>query len=304
MKTILLTGASGFVGQVVDAHLKAKGYRVKYLTRGLQKPGSNDVFVMNSVLDTTTFERACESVDVVCHIAGLAHQIGRGQSQQSNQFDLVNTQFTRCLASAAVASKVSRFILLSSIGVLGAKTLPGQFFSERSEPNPFNAYTLSKLKAEQALQGVTAGSGTKWVILRPPLVHGPNAPGNLHRLKRLIQRGYPLPFANINNQRSMVHVNNLSKFIELAIKHPSATNQLFLVKDSVDYSTTQIILGICKQLGIRPKMFWLPKGLVDCAGAVLGQKHAVGQLYESLAICDQKARQLLGMYSDPLPIQV
>ena len=139
------------------------------------------------------------------------------------------------------------------------------------------------------------------VIIRPPLVYGTNAPGNFARLLRLIGSGLPLPFGNLHNPRSLVALENLVSLIALCIDHPNANNQLFLVSDGEDLSTTALIRRIAKALDKSVTLLPVPNRVLLVLASLFGKQTEVRQLSSSLRIDVSKAQQSLG-WTPPLTV--
>ena len=185
MAVVLLTGSTGFVGRHLLAHFKQQGHQVRVLLRhSRDQPAqhSEHEFIMQSVDDTHTFNLACHGVDIVVHAGGLAHVTNPELAGQYEPFQQVNVQWTRQLAQCAFKADVQRFVFVSSIGAVGNGSMPGQTLSEFTLCEPTGHYAQSKLHAEQALAEIAAQLKGSYAIIRPPLVHGPNAPGNLAKL--------------------------------------------------------------------------------------------------------------------------
>ena len=111
----------------------------------------------------------------------------------------VNVQGTQRLVECAVKHHVKRFIYLSTIKVNGEKTWDTPFRAD-DQPRPTDAYSLSKLQAEQILQQTAKRSGMEWVIIRTPLVYGPSVKGNFAKLMALACSGFPLPLRSLKRQ--------------------------------------------------------------------------------------------------------
>jgi nucleoside-diphosphate-sugar epimerase len=167
-------------------------------------------------------------------------------------------------------------------------------FSEKDIPNPNNAYAISKWEAEQGLLQIAAESGLEVVIIRPPLVYGHNAPGNFGSLIRAVQRGWPLPLGAVNNQRSLVGLDNLVDFIVTCLTHPRAANQTFLVSDGQDLSTTDLVRGMAQAAGVPARLLPVPVWALQAGATLLGRGDAVQRLCGNLQVDISKARNLLG----------
>ncbi|WP_334120277.1 NAD-dependent epimerase/dehydratase family protein [Limnobacter sp.] len=307
MAVILLTGASGFVGQHLLAHLQGQGHDVRLLLRNplpLHIPYSGQMYLMQSVTDKATFSQACKGVNVVLHVGGLAHITNARLAQQHEPFQQVNVQWTQYLAETAFRAGVHRFVLVSSIGAVGNITIPGNKLDEHTPCNPSGPYALSKLQAEQALADVARHLNGSYAIVRPPLVHGLGAPGNLAKLAAWVNKGIPLPLAGLRNQRSLVHVENLVQAIELLAFHASAHQQIFHVADSVDYSTTDILNGVGNCLGVQPRLFGLPLNWLRWVGKLLGKQAMADQLTANLQVDSAHLQRTLGYRARLLPIEV
>ncbi len=197
---------------------------------------------------------------------------------------------------------VRRFVFVSSIGVNGLETGHGQGFFEADKPNPHNAYALSKWEAEQGLMQIATATGLEVVIIRPPLVYGPDAPGNFGSLMRAVQRGWPLPLGAVHNQRSLVALDNLVDFIITCITHPQAANQTFLVSDGQDLSTTELVRGMSQAAGVPSRLLPVPVWALRAGALLLGKGDAVQRLCGNLQMDISKARSLLG-WVPPVSVQ-
>src|SRR5207253_737253 len=126
-----------------------------------------------------------------------------------------------------------------------------------------------------------SSAATEWVIVRPPMVHGPGAPGNFRRLLRAVQRRWPLPFAQVRNRRALVGIENLLDAIELCIDHSAAASQVFLVADAEPISTAELAALIAQGLGVAPRLWSLPPAWLGAAACATGRR----RMAESL-LCD------------------
>lgn len=122
------------------------------------------------------------------------------------------------------------------------------------------------------------------VILRPPLVYGPNAPGNFGNLVRWLEKGWPLPLGAIQNKRSLVGIDNLVDLIIRCIDHPGAANQVFLAGDGEDLSTTELLRGVGKAMGRPARLIPVPAGLLQLGATLLGKRAVAQRLLGSLQV--------------------
>lgn len=204
----LITGASGFVGaHLLNAMRGRQGVSVTAAVRRFFG-GDSCRFVNVGDIDLhTDWSEALSKQQVIIHAAALAHVTNDEMPDRLTAFRRVNVDGTLNLARQAAASRVERFIFISSIGVNGNNnTFP---FTEDDQPHPTGAYAQSKWEAELGLRAIGRETGMEIVIVRPPLVYGPNAPGNFGSLVRMIEKGVPLPLGAIHNKRSLVALDNL-----------------------------------------------------------------------------------------------
>ena len=289
----LVTGATGFVGRALCTELAQRKHDVHCAVRRLA--GSDGrYFELGDISPSTNWFGALEGVDAVVHLAARAHIMHEGAVNPLGEFRKVNVAGTEHLARAAAASGAKRFVYVSSIGVNGAQTAVGKPFSEVDQPNPHNAYALSKWEAEQGLLRIAAETGLEVVIIRPPLVYGFNAPGNFGSLMRAVQRGWPLPLGAVHNQRSLVALDNLVNFIVTCIAHPQAANQTFLVSDGQDLSTTELVHGMAQAAAVPVRLLPVPVWALQAGASLLGKGDAVQRLCGNLQVYISKARSLLG----------
>jgi len=142
-------------------------------------------------------------VNIVAHLAGRAHVMKETSSDPLQVYRKVNTVGSCRLAEQAVSVGARRFIFVSSIKVNGDSTTGRGPFQATDIAAPEDVYSISKWEAELGLIDISQRTGMELVIVRPPLVYGPGARGNLERLMRLIKLGVPLPFSTISNRRSL-----------------------------------------------------------------------------------------------------
>jgi len=292
MTKVLLTGSTGFVGSVLLSELTTlPGFRVISAVRSVVPPASDDVVVVGNIDGTTDYSSALSGVNVVVHAAARAHIMRDEVADPLVEFRKVNVEGTLNLAKQTVAAGVKRFVFISSIGVHGLNsTRP---FKETDIEAPHDAYAISKYEAEQGLRKLATETGLEVVIIRPPLVYGGSAPGNFRSLINLASKPIPLPFASVNNKRSMVYVGNLVDLIVRCIHHPSAANETFLVSDGNDVSLRSLLTMMRLAMGRSACLVPVPVGLFKLAGALTGKRGVVDRLVGDLQVDSSKARTLL-----------
>lgn len=269
---MLVTGADGFVGRVLCPLLASAGHRVRGAVRTLppNRQVSAGCIAVGDIGAHPDWRAALEGVDVVVHLAGRAHVMHEpGQADPVSLYRRVNVAATEMLARACAAAGVHRLVFASSIKVNGDATY-GQPYRATDPPHPEDDYGRSKWDAEQHLHAVAAETGLDVVIVRPPLVYGPGVKGNLARLMRLIERGVPLPLAQVDNRRSMIGVGNLADALRVCIEHPRAAGCTFLVSDGSDISTPELIRAIAAALGHPARLLAVPATMLRLAANAAG----------------------------------
>lgn len=244
---LLVTGANGYLGRYLCPVLIAAGHNLATLTRKewLEPQVKNYVWAFG-------LQPAVQGVEVVIHLAALAHQVGRQSPETEALYYSVNVEQTRQLARAALAEGVKRFIYVSSIKVNGEATSESPYRYD-SPPQPEDSYGRSKWAAEQALHELFDGSPTELVIIRPPLIWGGEMKGNLALLQKWARWRLPLPFGSIQNRRDLVSLQNLCNLIALVITHPQAGGQTLLVSDGVARTTADIV-RLVTEPGVGPAL--------------------------------------------------
>ncbi|WP_346733059.1 UDP-glucose 4-epimerase family protein [Stutzerimonas stutzeri] len=289
---IILTGANGFVGSRLFSELNRSGnYQVaglcRRLPRGAEGPGLRPVGDLQQV----DLSPLLPKVDVLIHAAARAHIMKDEVADPLAEYRRVNVLGTLNLAGQAAAAGVKRFVFISSIGVNGnINTRP---FCADDRPKPAEPYALSKWEAEQGLMQLATETGMEIVVIRPPLVYGPGAPGNFGSLVRWVEKGIPLPLGAIHNKRSLVGIDNLVDLIIRCIDHPAAANQVFLVGDGEDLSTTELMRGVGKAMGKPARLIPVPAGLLQFGATLLGKKAMAQRLLGSLQVDISKTCELL-----------
>jgi len=288
-KRFLVTGASGFIGRTLSVELDRRGYEVRCAVRGETDdtglPG--ELVSVGEVDSSTRWDSALADVDVVVHLAAHVHVMQETASDPLDAFRTVNVQGTETIARAAAEGGVRRLVYVSSIGVNG-NCSGREPFTERSTPAPYSPYTISKFEAEQVLLSVSAETGLEVVIIRPPLVYGPNNPGNFLRLLQLVGRGLPLPLASVQNARSMIYIGNLVDALIVSALHPGSAGQTYLVSDGDDMSTPQLIRGIAHLMGKSAKLWAFPPALLKLVARSVGKSSEVDSVIGSLVIDSSK----------------
>ncbi|WP_459616153.1 NAD-dependent epimerase/dehydratase family protein [Bordetella sp. 2513F-2] len=289
---VLVTGASGFIGRRVCARLLQEGHRVVALSRRMPQAGGLTCIAADL---TEPLDAVLGGLrpDAIVHLAARAHVLDETLADPLPAFRRVNRDATAALARWALGAGVQRFVYVSSIGVNGDRTGPGEVFTEASEPRPAGDYAVSKLEAEEALREISAGTQLETCVVRPPLVYGRGAPGNFGRLARLVASGLPLPFGALHNRRSFIHVEDLARFLCLCVHAPAAAGQLFLASDTAVLSTADLVRLMAAARGRPARLVPVPSAILRALAAAVGKAGLADKLMASLEIDPSHARNTL-----------
>ncbi|WP_095196499.1 SDR family oxidoreductase [Pseudomonas sp. Irchel 3A7] len=291
---VLVTGASGFVGEALVFRLLVdKKFIPVAAARGTTRVQGLCAVVPLNLNDPQGLP-ALNDIRVVVHAAARVHVMNETATDALAEFRKVNVEGTLRLAKLAADSGVKRFIFISSIKVNGESTPPGRPFKADDAPAPRDPYGVSKYEAEQALKQLASETGMEVVIIRPPLVYGAGVKANFLSMLRWLNKGIPLPFGAIRNQRSLVAIDNLADLIVTCIDHPAAANQIFLVSDGHDLSTTQMLLRLANALHQKPRLLPLPAWLLVLLAKLLNKGAVAQRICGSLQVDISKNRELLG----------
>ena len=292
MKTVLVTGASGFIGRALCDVLAASGRRVRKAVR-MPAPGFPGAVAVGDIGIDTDWRAALEGVSGVVHLAARTHVLRGTAPDPIAEYRRINVSGTERLARSAAACGVRRLVFLSSVKVNGERTT-GRPCTEGDTPRPEDAYGVSKWEAEQALSRIAAGTGLEVVVLRPPLVYGPGVKGNFLRLMNLVARGVPLPLGAVANRRSFIYTGNLAGAIVQALDAPQAAGRTYLVSDGEDVSTPDLVRALARALGVKPRLLSLPLAALGLGATLAGKRAEFARLTGSLQVDSSRIRQELG----------
>jgi nucleoside-diphosphate-sugar epimerase len=242
---ILVTEASGFIGNFLLAALRDAGHEVRAASRSRVEQRVIDYVSAPELGPDADWSCALLGVDVVVHLAGRAHVPSKNADAETKEiYFRINTQGTRALAEQAAAAGVKHFVFLSSCHAVAAES--GEILSAETTPHPNSAYGRSKLEAERAAREALLNTACAWTILRPPLVYGKGNKVNFGLLLKLVKSSIPLPLASVCNRRSFIYVENLVDVIVACLGNPKAFGKTYLPSDGEDVSTPELIRKIAK----------------------------------------------------------
>lgn len=287
---VVVTGGTGFVGAaLIDALIDHE-----IISIGRSRTRSAHQHYAYQLENAVDLGGALEKCEVVIHTAARVHVFNDEADGALEEFRKVNVKGTLNLARQAAVAGVKRFIFISSIKVNGEQTSFEKPFTSDDIPSPQDYYGLSKKEAEQGLRELALETGMEVVIIRPPLVYGMGVKGNFASLMKLVRTGVPLPFGAISNKRSMVALDNLIDLIVTCIDHPNAGNEVFLVCDGEDLSTTELLRGLAKAMERRSFLFPVQVAFLGFLARMVGKKEVCKRLFGSLQIDMSKTNAVLG----------
>ncbi|HTO89922.1 MAG TPA: NAD-dependent epimerase/dehydratase family protein [Candidatus Sulfotelmatobacter sp.] len=264
---VAVTGASGYVGGAVRRALLARGDSIAALSRRPPaNPATGEEWIAGELSEMAALDRLLRGADAVVHAAAWVHHETPDAAAREACF-AVNLRGTqRLVDSVARAGHAPRFVYVSTTAVYGER------FENRDEseaPAPAGAYGESKLAAERAVLAAHAARSLSAAVLRPAMVYGRGAPGNLARMIRLVRRGAAPLVAGGRNRKSMVHADDLAATILRAIDEPRAAGGVFNVAG--EPAPTMREVGEALASGMKRRLIWVPvPGALWSLGAALG----------------------------------
>ena len=271
---VLVTGASGFVGHALVRTLVSAGIPVRAATRtpsATAFPGGVEVVAVPDHMQPFDWAPVLDGVEGVVHLAGIAH-IGPGTDPAV--YDRVIHAATAELVAACSRAGIKRFVFMSSVRAQSGACADG-VLTETDPPHPTEVYGRAKLAAEAAVKAADIA----WTVLRPVMVYGPGAKGNIARLQRLAETPWPLPLASFTAHRSLVSLDNLTRAVVFALRAGVTERQTYLVGDPKPVTVAEIVAALREGLGRPPRLFAVPLPLFELPLKLLG----LGDMWERLA---------------------
>jgi UDP-glucose 4-epimerase len=278
---ILLTGGNGFVGKYLQT--KLYDHTLVLTSRG-NVLGNSPKYFKKTISSKESFEDCLMDVEVVIHAAARVHQMNDLAEDPQKEFMETNCFGTLNLARQAAQAGVKRFIFLSSIKVNGEESDSGSPFSFDDPRMPKDPYGISKAKAEEGLLKIAAETRLEVTIIRPPLVYGPNVKANFAALLKLASKNVPLPLGSVNNKRSFVALDNLVNLIVTCINHPKAANQVFLVSDDNDVSTSKLFSIMVEAYGKKARLINVSPHFLRLIAKLIGKEEMIDRLCGDLSV--------------------
>ncbi|WP_300603482.1 NAD-dependent epimerase/dehydratase family protein [Niabella sp.] len=290
MKTILITGASGFVGSNLSKYADNEG--MKTIPLSLRR--ADWASLLNS-----------SNADAIIHLAGKAHDTRN--SSLEKEYQHINRDLTIEVFRQFLNSDIKDFFYFSSVKAV-ADTVP-DILTEEAIPNPLTPYGRSKLAAENYLLTADLPKGRRLFIIRPCMIHGPGNKGNLNMLYQLAKKGLPWPLAAFENKRSFLSIDNLCYLMIQMLNNTEIRSGIYNFADDVSLSTNELIALIAKLEGKRPRLWTIPSRFIsrlatigDTLRFIPLNTERLKKLTENYVVSNEKIKKAL--HIEQLPVTV
>ena len=229
---ILVTGSNGYLGS-------------SFINQYSEKHDFQNFSLLSQKLENINFN----SIDIILHCAALVHQ---KVEYSYDKYHEINVEYPLKLAKLAKENGVKQFVFISTIAVYGEEK---EKLDENTICNPITPYGKSKLEAEKELLKLNDDSFIVSII-RPPMIYGKNAPGNIDSLVKLVRKVPIVPLGKILNKRSFISIQNLCHMIDEIITQQKSG--IFLASDDEPLSTSRLIELIAKNLDKKIYLIKVP----------------------------------------------
>jgi nucleoside-diphosphate-sugar epimerase len=285
-RTVLVTGASGFIGKHLVGALAKSGWAVRAAARDPEQIRARPQVERVALPDLSRpadWAPLLDGVTHVLHLAGIAHAPG---ALPDDVYVRINADAVGELAEAARGT-VERLVLMSSVRAQ-AGLAADHVITEADAPQPTDAYGRAKLAAERLLRE----TGVGFAVLRPAVVYGKGVKGNIASLGTLAQTPMPLPFAGLDNKRSLLAMENLAAAVDLALTSQRAESETFLVADSEPITIAELVTAMREGLGRSPHLVRVPARAVKRLMATFGKEADWERISGNFAIDVTKLRSI------------
>lgn len=281
---IILTGASGFVGQNLSKYLEENGNFVEKISLR-----NSDISFVNNA-------------DAIIHLAGKAHDTGNTSAEE--EYFQINTELTKKVFVKFIESDARDFFYFSSVKAT-ADTVDG-ILDENHKSDPKTPYGKSKLQAEEFLLSQKLPENKRLFIIRPCIIHGPGNKGNLNLLYKVVEKGIPWPLASFENKRSFLSIDNLNFLILAMLKNKALPSGIYNFADDSALSTNELVKIIANSAGKKKKLWHISVNLISSV-AKLGDtlklplnSERLKKLTESYVVSNEKIKTALNIEKLPL----
>jgi len=288
MQKVLVTGATGFVGQRLVNYLKLEGFAIRAVGR---KPIFDIETIICDFLNDNIPESAFKGIDIVFHLAGYTHDL-KSKLGVRDIYQKMNVDITAELLSLSVKNNVKKFIFVSSVKA-GGLPIKGECASEEDQRDPDGIYGKTKREAELKVLEIGRESGMHVSILRPSLIYGSNVKGNLQLMMQGIQKSWFPPLPETNNLRSMIHVDDIVRALLLLASNKKANGKIFIATDGRAYSSRNIYEIMCHVLGKNIPSWSIPYFLFNAIALINHNlRYKIGKLLGDECYSSKKLQSL------------
>lgn len=265
MATVVVTGATGFIGGHLLSVLAGRGHETVSVGRRPAAKASRS-FEIGEIGAATDWSVALKGADAIVHLAGLAH----GKARSDEEFATVNGEGTRRLCEAAAVVGARTLVNVSTIAARDVDIGPARLA----------AYGRSKLDAEAHVAAFAERTAAAGISLRPPLVYAWDAPANWRQLQRLAASGMPLPFGSVHNRRSFCAVENLCDAIAVAVERGLSghASGIYEIADAEIMSLPEVIACLRRGMGMPARLVPVPPVLMRLGARLTGRDEMVETL--------------------------
>jgi UDP-glucose 4-epimerase len=285
MNKVLLTGSTGFIGSKLVSAIESENITIRVISRVKHPKFETEIGDLNTCLFS---KNLMKDVDTVFHLAGITHDYVK----QKDDFYKINVDATEKLANLAATSNVKRFIFVSSVKS-GGSAQKGLYLNEEDQRNPQGVYGKTKREAEIKLLNIGMKYDMHVSIIRPALVYGPNVKGNLELMMRGIKKGWFPPLPNVNNSRSMVHVDDVVRSLLFIANSEETNGEIYNVTDGLAHSSREIYEIMCYLLDKSVPKWHVPEIFFKfLAHLSPGLKYRIGKLLGDDLYSSKKIEEL------------
>ncbi len=294
---IALTGSTGFLGQAIVRCAQVRSLPLRPLVRTADSTGQAEACAPRGVGDLGSGPidpSALDGCTALIHAAARAHRMGEHGPEALAAYRRTNVAGTQALITAMRSAGVRRLVYVSSIKAVAERST-GVALRPEAERRPEDPYGQSKAEAEDAIRDACADGGIEAVIVRPVLVHGPAAKGNLQRLMAGLWAGKPLPLGAVDNRRSLVGVGNLAEALLEAATRPSTASgreaRTYHLADDGVVSTRRLAEVLAEGMEKKPRLVSVPRWLAVGGATLLGRGATARRLFDDLEVDDSDFRR-------------
>ncbi|MGX4803516.1 NAD-dependent epimerase/dehydratase family protein [Bradyrhizobium guangdongense] len=282
---VLVTGSSGFIGRAVTSALAHSGFEVRAASRRFDSSISPGIewAQLPDLEKEFDWSKLLESVDVVVHLAAIAHRSVR----ETPNYDAINRGATIRLAKACAERNIKRLIFTSSIGAQTGSAADS-IATERQVPKPVTAYDRSKLAAEEDIRA----SGVPFTILRPVLVYGSGVKANMALMVRLACLPLPLPIGAFKNKRSLLSIANLTSALLFCIENDKTINRTFVVCDPSSLELSEMFAILRQASGRSSLLMPFPPMVIKAMLLALGKQEVWDRVGRNLVASSEELQRL------------